>query len=45
VVPDVYTHGHQEPVELASIEVAWQEWAAGPDAVFVVPSVEVIARR
>jgi ubiquinone/menaquinone biosynthesis C-methylase UbiE len=30
--------------ELASIAAAWLRWAAAPDAVFVVPHVEILAR-
>ncbi len=31
--------------ELASIEAGWREWIDEPDGIFVVPSVEIIARR
>ena len=33
------------PEELHDIAVAFREWAASDDALFVVPSVEVLARR
>jgi SAM-dependent methyltransferase len=31
--------------ELATIAAAWRRWAAAPDAVFVVPHVEILARH
>jgi SAM-dependent methyltransferase len=33
------------PDELASLGQAFVEWAASPDAVFIVPNVEILARR
>jgi hypothetical protein len=30
--------------ELASIAAAWLRWEEAPDAVFVVPHVEILAR-
>ena len=37
--------GLSDAAELAAIETAWRDWIDEPDGVFVVPSVEVIARR
>ena len=34
-----------DPGELAAIAQAFLDWAASPDAVFVVPPVEILARR
>jgi hypothetical protein len=39
------TYGLSDEAELAAIEAAWRQWIDEPDAMFVVPSVEVIARR
>jgi ubiquinone/menaquinone biosynthesis C-methylase UbiE len=38
-------YGLSDDAELAAIEAGWREWIDQPDGVFVVPSVEVIARR
>jgi SAM-dependent methyltransferase len=38
-------YGMSDDAELAAIEAGWREWIDQPDGVFVVPSVEVIARR
>jgi SAM-dependent methyltransferase len=38
-------HGLADEDELAAIEAGWRQWMNEPDGVFVVPSVEVIARR
>ncbi len=38
-------YGLSDGAELADIEAAWREWIDQPNGVFVVPSVEVIARR
>src|SRR5262245_21688512 len=38
-------YGLSTPDELADIRAGWQEWIDQRDAVFVVPSVEVIARK
>jgi SAM-dependent methyltransferase len=38
-------YGLSDEAELAAIEDGWREWARTRDGVFVVPSVEVIARR
>ena len=37
--------GFADETELAGIEAGWREWIDEPDGVFVVPSVEMIARR
>jgi ubiquinone/menaquinone biosynthesis C-methylase UbiE len=37
-------YGLSDPEELETIASAWREWAAGPDAMFVTPHVEVLAR-
>lgn len=34
-----------DDAELRALEAAWRTWVEQPDGVFVVPSVEVIARR
>jgi ubiquinone/menaquinone biosynthesis C-methylase UbiE len=39
------TYGLSDEDELAAIEAGWRQWIDEPDGVFVVPSVEVIARR
>ncbi len=41
----VVADGLADEAELMEIEAAWRSWAEQPDGVFVVPSVEVIARR
>ena len=38
-------HGLTTPDELADLAAGWHAWTAAPDGIFVVPSVEVIARR
>lgn len=38
-------YGLSDPSELAAVAAAFAAWAASPDGVFVVPSVEVLARR
>lgn len=38
-------HGSSDRPELEAIAEAWRRWAAHPDGVFVVPHVEVLARR
>ena len=38
-------YGLSDDAELAAIEAGWRVWAGEPDGMFVVPSVEVIARR
>ena len=38
-------YGLSTEAELADIRAGWQEWIDQRDAVFVVPSVEVIARK
>jgi len=38
-------YGLSTAAELADIRAGWQEWIDERDAVFVVPSVEVIARK
>jgi ubiquinone/menaquinone biosynthesis C-methylase UbiE len=38
-------YGLSTDAELADIEAGWREWIDQRDAVFVVPSVEVIARK
>jgi SAM-dependent methyltransferase len=38
-------YGLSDAAELADIEAGWRAWAGEPDGVFVVPSVEVVARR
>ena len=38
-------YGLADEAELAMIEAGWRQWMNEPDGVFVVPSVEVIARR
>ena len=37
--------GLADEAELADIAAGWRDWAAQPDGVFVVPHVEVLARR
>lgn len=37
--------GLADDAELADIAASWRDWAAHPDAIFVVPHVEVLARR
>ena len=37
-------HGITTTAELASLAAAWREWAENDDAVFIVPSGEIIAR-
>jgi SAM-dependent methyltransferase len=39
------TYGLSDEAELAAIEAGWRRWINEPDAMFVVPSVEIIARR
>jgi hypothetical protein len=34
-----------DEAELAAIAAGWREWMEAPDGVFVVPGVEIIARR
>jgi hypothetical protein len=41
----VLAYGLSDDDELAAIEAGWRRWIDEPDGVFVVPSVEVIARR
>jgi hypothetical protein len=36
--------GFSDRDERASIDAAWRRWADAPDAVFLVPHVEVLAR-
>ena len=38
-------YGLSDESELADIEAGWRQWVDEPDGVFVVPSVEVLARR
>jgi SAM-dependent methyltransferase len=38
-------YGLSDDAELVAIEAGWRAWAGEPDGVFVVPSVEVVARR
>ncbi len=38
-------YGLADDAELAEIEAGWRRWAEEPDGLFVVPSVEVLARR
>jgi ubiquinone/menaquinone biosynthesis C-methylase UbiE len=38
-------YGLSNDDELAAIEAGWRVWAGEPDGMFVVPSVEVVARR
>ncbi len=38
-------YGLSDPAELAAIAAGWRQWIDEPDALFVVPSVEVVARR
>jgi ubiquinone/menaquinone biosynthesis C-methylase UbiE len=38
-------YGLSNDDELAAIEAGWRAWAGEPDGMFVVPSVEVVARR
>ena len=38
-------HGLSDAAELADLAAGFRDWAADPDAVFVVPHVEVVARR
>jgi SAM-dependent methyltransferase len=38
-------YGLADEAELAAIEAGWRRWIEEPDGVFVVPSVEIIARR
>ncbi len=37
-------YGLSDDDELAAIAAAWHRWAAAPDAIFVVPHVEILAR-
>jgi hypothetical protein len=37
-------YGFSDDEELAAIAAAWRRWAEAPDAVFVVPHVEILAR-
>jgi hypothetical protein len=37
-------YGFSRADELESIAAAWLRWAAAPDAVFVIPHVEILAR-
>ena len=37
-------YGLSDAAELESIAAAWLRWASAPDAVFVVPHVEILAR-
>jgi SAM-dependent methyltransferase len=37
-------YGLSDDEELAAIAAAWRRWAEAPDAVFVVPHVEILAR-
>jgi SAM-dependent methyltransferase len=39
------SYGLSDQAELLAIEAAWRRWIEEPDGVFVVPSVEIIARR
>lgn len=39
------SYGFSTPDELEAMAGAFRQWAASPDGVFVVPSVEVLARR
>lgn len=39
------SYGLSDAEELAALAAAWRHWAAEPDAVFVTPHVEVLARR
>ncbi len=41
----VLAEGLADEAELVELEAAWRSWTEEPDGVFVVPSVEVIARR
>jgi SAM-dependent methyltransferase len=38
-------YGLSDDTELVDLADGWRQWAAEPDAVFVVPHVEVLARR
>ncbi len=38
-------YGLSDEAELAAIEAGWRNWIDQPDGIFVVPSVEVLARR
>ncbi len=38
-------YGLSDDAELAELAAAWRAWAAAPDGMFVVPHVEVLARR
>jgi SAM-dependent methyltransferase len=38
-------YGLSDRAELAAIAEAWRRWAEAPDAIFVTPHVEVLARR
>jgi ubiquinone/menaquinone biosynthesis C-methylase UbiE len=38
-------YGLSDATELESIATAFLEWAAAPDGVFIVPNVEILARR
>jgi hypothetical protein len=38
------SYGLSSAEELDSIAAAWLRWASAPDAVFVVPHVEILAR-
>jgi hypothetical protein len=56
-MPDTYIHGHHDsvlesfmralatPADLERFAGAWRTWAAAPDALFVIPNVEVLCRR
>jgi hypothetical protein len=37
-------YGFSSPDELESIAAAWLRWTSAPDAVFVIPHVEILAR-
>ena len=39
------TYDLSDEAELAAIEAGWRQWINEPDAMFVAPSVEIIARR
>ncbi len=38
-------YGLSDGAELAELAAGFRAWAADPDAVFIVPHVEVLARR
>jgi ubiquinone/menaquinone biosynthesis C-methylase UbiE len=38
-------YGLSDEAELARIEAGWRDWIIAPDGLFVVPSVEVLARK